>query len=297
MKNKRFLGFIALFLAMCSVNTSCSSSSDDTPPPPPTPPVVVIPEPGEDDVKPTADSKYEHKVLVEDFTGTWCGWCPRVAHAIEESEKLYPESFVAIALHNGDNMEYKPQSVLANALWNKFSIPANERGYPFCTINRKQTWTYPEPSFLDDPKKLKQESSNIGIRFSSVVTNTNASVEANIAFSEDMENVSYVVFILESGLIAKQANYTDYYTGKGNITNFVHNHVVLAASKEIKGEAIASENSKKGKIATFSNLAFTYKGKDAANMSVAVAVFNAAGDCINVQIAPANTTRGYKLAK
>lgn len=42
------------------------------------------------------------KVVVEDFTGLWCGYCPRGIVALENFAKLYPEQFIGIAAHNGD---------------------------------------------------------------------------------------------------------------------------------------------------------------------------------------------------
>lgn len=47
---------------------------------------------------------YTKKVLIEEGTGTWCGWCPRGAVAMEFMRENYPETFVGIAVHNGDPM-------------------------------------------------------------------------------------------------------------------------------------------------------------------------------------------------
>ena len=33
-----------------------------------------------------------NKVLMEDFTGTWCGYCPPVKLAIEQVRQLYPDN-------------------------------------------------------------------------------------------------------------------------------------------------------------------------------------------------------------
>jgi hypothetical protein len=41
-------------------------------------------------------------VVGEEKTGTWCGWCPRGAVALEEMES--EEYFIGIAVHNGDPM-------------------------------------------------------------------------------------------------------------------------------------------------------------------------------------------------
>ena len=41
-------------------------------------------------------------VVGEERTGTWCGWCPRGAVALEDMES--EEFFIGIAVHNGDPM-------------------------------------------------------------------------------------------------------------------------------------------------------------------------------------------------
>lgn len=43
------------------------------------------------------------KPVIEEGTGTWCGWCPRGAVALEYMEDTYP-NFIGIAAHNDDPM-------------------------------------------------------------------------------------------------------------------------------------------------------------------------------------------------
>ncbi|MBK7407084.1 MAG: T9SS type A sorting domain-containing protein [Saprospirales bacterium] len=44
------------------------------------------------------------RVVVEEGTGTWCGWCPRGAVFMDQMYDLYPDYFIPIAVHNGDPM-------------------------------------------------------------------------------------------------------------------------------------------------------------------------------------------------
>lgn len=44
------------------------------------------------------------KVVQEEGTGTWCGWCPRGAVLLEQMVHRYPDLFIPIAVHNGDPM-------------------------------------------------------------------------------------------------------------------------------------------------------------------------------------------------
>lgn len=44
------------------------------------------------------------KILAEEGTGTWCGWCPRGAVYMDSMAKTHPNNFSLIAVHNGDPM-------------------------------------------------------------------------------------------------------------------------------------------------------------------------------------------------
>lgn len=45
------------------------------------------------------------KVVLEEATGTWCTWCPRGAVMLDFMAESYPETAIAIAVHNGDPMK------------------------------------------------------------------------------------------------------------------------------------------------------------------------------------------------
>lgn len=46
----------------------------------------------------------KHKPLMEEYTGTWCQYCPRGMAGMEAMNELYPDDFVGVAFHNGDAM-------------------------------------------------------------------------------------------------------------------------------------------------------------------------------------------------
>ena len=69
-------------------------------------------------------SKY---VVIEEGTGTWCGFCPRGAVAMEAlSNDPSRPNFIGIAVHNSD-----PMAVAA------YDAGANFGGYPSMNVNRK----------------------------------------------------------------------------------------------------------------------------------------------------------------
>lgn len=46
-----------------------------------------------------------HRSVVEDYTGTWCKWCPQGYVAMEAIRRDYPEAVLGIAYHAGDPMD------------------------------------------------------------------------------------------------------------------------------------------------------------------------------------------------
>ncbi len=46
----------------------------------------------------------QRNVLMEEFTGTWCGWCPRGMVAIDMLTEEYKDMFIPIGVHFNDNM-------------------------------------------------------------------------------------------------------------------------------------------------------------------------------------------------
>lgn len=64
------------------------------------------------------------QTLYEEYTGTWCGYCPRGYAALEYIKKNYPD-FVVASYHNGDAM------TVTN------SYPSSVPGYPGAALNRE----------------------------------------------------------------------------------------------------------------------------------------------------------------
>lgn len=45
-------------------------------------------------------------VVIEEFTGAWCGWCPDGEVVLSDLESQYPNDVIIISVHDGDDMEY-----------------------------------------------------------------------------------------------------------------------------------------------------------------------------------------------
>ncbi len=68
-----------------------------------------------------------HRAVLEEYTGTWCGYCPRGFVGLEEMNRLHPDDFIGISYHNRDPME-----VMASG-----QFPSSVPGFPAAFIDRK----------------------------------------------------------------------------------------------------------------------------------------------------------------
>lgn len=65
-----------------------------------------------------------HRAVLEEYTGTWCGWCPRGFVGLEEMNRLFPKDFIGVSYHNSDPM----------AVTNDY--PSLVEGFPDAWIDR-----------------------------------------------------------------------------------------------------------------------------------------------------------------
>ena len=71
----------------------------------------------------TIDKAVARRVVVEEYTGTWCGWCPRGIVAVDMLNKEFGDSVITICVHDGDPMEVS-------------SYPAATMSFPDARVNR-----------------------------------------------------------------------------------------------------------------------------------------------------------------
>ena len=77
-----------------------------------------------------------HTVLLEEFTGAWCGWCPDGAVVQEDMVTTYPGQILAVSVHDGDAMEFN------DGIRSGFGVSA----YPNGMVDRKVFPGEPEES-------------------------------------------------------------------------------------------------------------------------------------------------------
>lgn len=182
-------------------------------------------------VKVVIPSSYVKKVLVEDYTGTWCGYCPRIAHAIELAKKQ-SDKIVPVAVHVNDELSIDE----ANNMKKEFGV----NGLPMGKINRIHTWTEKEEhKHLEDVVGRTGITATLGVAINSNIIDEKININIQVGFDKTFtEQLAIVAYVTENKIIAKQTNYTDFFGGEKNIENFEHNDVLRCVLTNLKGNDI-----------------------------------------------------------
>lgn len=261
-----------LFALMVVLATSCSGDDATTLP-------IV---PTTEDEAPIS-GKFQKNVLIEDYTGTWCGWCPRVAYSIEKVEEATTKS-VSVALHGGSSTE--PMKYTG-------SLPITITGYPTAMLNRKIEWKYPENANIVQAKKLSKNNIGLGLAMNSTVSGGNINLDVNIKFVEDYTNAKLVVYLVEDNLVYDQVNYTSFYGGTSTIANFRHDNVLRQVFTDINGDALTGTTSNQTLTKNFT-VAVPANVTNTANMHFVAFVVGPDGTAINVRESDINVNQTFE---
>lgn len=75
---------------------------------------------------------FKRNMVVEEYTGTWCGWCPRGITALNNMLEAHPDgSFIPVAVHFDDEMA--------------MPYGASASGFPSCDVNRLPAYAESDP--------------------------------------------------------------------------------------------------------------------------------------------------------
>lgn len=92
---------------------------------------------------------YPRRLVMEEGTGTWCGWCTRGIESIRLAAEHYPDNFIAIALHSDDKMY--PEDNSYDPIINFFP------SFPNSLINRT---TMEDPQWWTLRQKIEEMKDN-----------------------------------------------------------------------------------------------------------------------------------------
>lgn len=202
--------------------------------------------------------------VVEEFTGTWCGWCTIGYDGMEKAKATFGDKAVLIAVHSGDVMEISDYAPIAS----------RASSYPSSIINRSID-TYPSEGNLKyyinqclnditvGEINAKATWANIGKKSIKIDT------ETKFVYTDDNGQYGIAYVLIEDGLTGTgsgwaQSNYlsgngsyaADYpfwYSAGSKVAGLEFNHVAVAAWSIANGvDGSVKSAIQAGEIQTFS---------------------------------------------
>lgn len=179
-------------------------------------------------------SSYSRRVVTEEVTGTWCGYCVKGIVAMGQMKKKYPDTFLGIAVHQGssawpDPMDY---SSYVDFLFDQYKFP----GYPNSVTCRSQRFTG-DPLNIEKYYTSRMAETNLSgldldVDFDETSRTVNATAECR--FATDIENADYrIAFVVVEQRVHKDDEYDD----QGNLLRnpYVQNNAYAGSSTQMGG--------------------------------------------------------------
>lgn len=236
------------------------------------------------------EPSFTTKMLIEDYTGAWCAWCPVVTKGIIDAHAVpvKGDNIIAVAVHNGDSMEFSLESQMRS----QFGVTE----FPTATLNRTPTfWIRNNVTLnMDIPQALAflDPVQPVGLAINSSVNGDNVTADVKVGFDLNQENLKLVVFLLENGHVEEQLDNTPYFGGPGLVPNFVHNEVLRKSFTDVFGDVIPEEEQLGGNEYEIS-LSVNQPGVNTSDWEIVAFVVDQAGEVVNVQKAKVGTNQDF----
>ena len=185
------------------------------------------------------------QVLIEEFTGVGCTWCPAGSAVIKELLEIHGEQLIAISIHSTGNFsipapenQYDFRTPEGDALNNYLGEP---QGFPSAVVNRtvfdgrtsmqmgRNEWA----GYVADEIKIKPKV-ELGIKSEFDAADRNASIDVTILVKETVTDpdVNISLIFTEDDIIDYQV------TENGPVLDYNHEHVFRGMATPFDGQPL-----------------------------------------------------------
>lgn len=184
--------------------------------------------------------------VVEEFTGTWCGYCPYGIVGMKKAHDNFGDKVVLIAAHSGDVMDIGSYSEVINAYVS---------GYPSSRISRGSSSVYPSSYLVyylnNSLKDVTQGTIELTARWADdTKTAVDFSTTSKFFYNAEGEQYGIAFVLVEDGLKGSgsswtQRNFLDGESGSGEmsfwysagpyVSGLEYDHVAVAAWDVMNG--------------------------------------------------------------
>lgn len=135
-----------------------------------------------------------HRPLIEEYTGTWCGWCVRGLVGMELMRETFGDDFIGVAYHYGDPMQITT------------SYPNNVSGFPSAFVERSYSIDplygfdyYATGDIIGDMQQIAAMEAIAGIDVTANWTSADrTAIDVNVTsyFTSDYSNANFAIEIM-----------------------------------------------------------------------------------------------------
>lgn len=176
-----------------------------------TPTVEVIP------------NTFTKRVIIEKFSGEWCGYCPDAAVILDNLIAANNGNVIGVSLQGGDPFETPHTNYMDNA-----TLRYDITGYPAGVVDRKTSSSYSRSSWSSKVTPALAETAKLGIKLETSIEGNLLDVKARVVSNEVLPNAYITLYIVENNIPE-----SSYGAQSGAAAGYVHQHVlrkVLASS-------------------------------------------------------------------
>lgn len=177
-------------------------------------------------------SAYLWKIVAEEVTGTWCGYCVRGIGAMNYMKEQFPQGFIGIAIHNNGSPQVPDSMAIPGEEYlNDFFSYMGSAGYPHAGINRNAMYWGDPAEIPAMYAALKAANNNtIGLQLTATYNEQTNQIEslvdAHFAANNDKAKYGLAYIVIENdvhrthaetGIINNYCGYDqiNYYAGGG----------------------------------------------------------------------------------
>ena len=173
------------------------------------------------------------------FTGTWCGYCPRMSRAQNQVSKDYPDRLEVVALHDMNSMLRFSGTASIQSLY-------AVTGYPTMIVDGRcqvSNAGSQEQNYINLTEAFKKSYNGLptvtSIGMTSAFAGNNLLVTVDL-YIKKAGSYKITVFVLESGLDAEQAD-----VDQGNHSHYIHDDIARVAGTAPLGDSFTTTEDKK----------------------------------------------------
>ena len=174
--------------------------------------------------------EFYHRSLFMDFTGTWCGYCPRMQRGMKMVTSEYPDRINVVALHDSQStLRFQGTASLQRV----YSVT----GFPNVIVDGRCKIHNGGDKESNYNKLLAAYKASVSglptvsaIALSSTVDGDRLSVFADV-FVKKAGTYKFTLFVVESGLVATQAD-----NDEGSRNDYIHDHVARISCSAPAGD-------------------------------------------------------------